>query len=88
MPKNRIEINGTIDRWGYGSNYFRWQLKDCGEGPVTVSVTQSNEEIPAGQGAAASLTGVLELSGSLYPALASKLASWMKAQAMARFEVP
>lgn len=38
MPKNRIEINGTIDRWGYGSNYFRYMLKGCKEGPVTVLV--------------------------------------------------
>lgn len=45
MPKNRIEINGTIDRWGYGSNYFRWQLKDCGEGPVTVSVNSYGGDV-------------------------------------------
>lgn len=38
MPKNRIEINGTIDRWGYGSAYFRYMLKGCQEGPVTVLV--------------------------------------------------
>lgn len=38
MPKNRIEINGTIDRWGYGSNYFRYMLKGCQEGAVTVLV--------------------------------------------------
>lgn len=45
MPKNRIEINGTIDRWGYGSNYFRWQLKDCGEGPITVSVNSYGGDV-------------------------------------------
>lgn len=45
MPKNRIEINGTIDRWGYGSNYFRWQLKDCEEGPITVSVNSYGGDV-------------------------------------------
>lgn len=46
MPKNnRIEINGTIDRWGYGSNYFKWQLKDCDEGPVTVCVNSYGGDV-------------------------------------------
>lgn len=45
MPKNRIEINGTIDRWGYGSNYFRWQLKDCQDGPITVSVNSYGGDV-------------------------------------------
>ena len=45
MPKNRIEINGTIDRWGYGSNYFRWQLKNCEEGPIVVSVNSYGGDV-------------------------------------------
>lgn len=45
MPKNRIEINGTIDRWGYGSNYFRWQLKDCEDGPITVSINSFGGDV-------------------------------------------
>lgn len=43
--KNRIEINGTIDRWGFGSNYFKWQLKDCDEGPVTVCVNSYGGDV-------------------------------------------
>lgn len=45
MPKNHIEINGTIDRWGYGSNYFRWELKNCEDGPVTVSVNSFGGDV-------------------------------------------
>lgn len=45
MPKKRIEINGTIDRWGYGSNYFKWQLKDCEDGPITVSVNSYGGDV-------------------------------------------
>lgn len=43
--KNRIEINGTIDRWSFGSNYFKWQLKDCDEGPVTVCVNSYGGDV-------------------------------------------
>lgn len=45
MPNNRIEISGTIDRWGYGSNYFRWSLKNCQEGPVTVIVNSYGGDV-------------------------------------------
>lgn len=46
MPKNnRIEISGTIDKYGYGSNYVRWSLKNCEDAPVTLAINSFGGDV-------------------------------------------
>lgn len=45
MDTNRIEIYGTIDRYGFGSNYFKWQLRNFTGKPVTVLVNSYGGDV-------------------------------------------